>query len=361
LDAEKTALRMIGHEEEVAERIANSLAKSTNVVYDAKWKEWTKWVKENHLNPLKPTIPNIASFLNFLFNKGQSVSSIAGYRCTLSSAFRFSSNLDISNSQELSRLIQNFTRLRPPKSKIMPKWDLALVLWTLLEKPFESVWNEADCPLKFLTWKVTFLLLLASGARRGELHAITDKNVSFAKDGSYMTLRPDPMFLSKTRLKTGRALEPFRIPSLKKLVGSDLKEDKKLCPVRCLQAYRTRTESIRKGRKLLLLSYISRGDDQDKDISVNTVSGWISDLIHFCYSRPGNKAIELTGSNAHDIRAYAASLVQKGCKSLENVLASGQWSNELVFIEHYLRDLTEQQGSLSRLGPIVAGGQVVQL
>jgi hypothetical protein len=32
-----------------------------------------------------------------------------------------------------------------------------------------------------------------------------------------------------------------------------------------------------------------------------------------------------------------------------------------VFVEHYLRDLSEQQDNLSRLGPISAGRQTVRL
>ena len=93
--------------------------------------------------------------------------------------------------------------LRPP--------ILVLVLWTLMDKPFEPVWDEKKVPLTFLIWKVTFLLLLVSGMRRGELHAIPYKGVSYPKDFSHITLRPDPAFLAKTRLKTGHALQPFRI------------------------------------------------------------------------------------------------------------------------------------------------------
>ena len=362
LVAEEDSLKLEGFNDEVAKRISNPLAKSTSKVYDAKWKIWNKWCNDKKRDPSKPDVPQVASFLNDLFNNGHSVSSITGYRAALASALRFSSDIDISNSVELSKLVQFFTRTRPPRSTLIPKWDLAIVLWTLMEPPFEPIWDPDKVPLKFLTWKVAFLLLLASGARRGELHAIKLENVTYPKDFAHVTLRPDPGFLSKTRLTTGKALDPFVIPSLSDSLGPDLKQDRKLCPVRAVKTYLHRTpKEFRKNRKLLLVSYSARGDNTDKDISVNTLSSWISDLIQFCYKNPGNLAISLSGRSTHEIRAYAASLVHKGSWAMEDVLASGQWSNNLTFIDHYLRDLTEQQGPISRLGPIVAGQKVVRL
>jgi hypothetical protein len=230
----------------------------------------------------------------------------------------------------------------------------------MLEEPFEPVWDDTRCPLKFLTWKVAFLLLLSSGARRGELHAIPFKNVSIARNEESMTLRPEQGFMNKTRMNSGPLL-PFVIPSLKKVVG-DKSNDRKLCPVRAVQAYIHRTKpEFRKDRKKFLVSYSTSGENSEKDISVNTLSTWITSLIAFCYKQPGKQAIKLSGRNTHEVRAYASSLVHKGCPNIEDVLASGQWKNKLVFIDHYLRDLSEQSGPLSRLGPIVAGRKVVQL
>lgn len=297
---------------------------------------------------------NIASYLNYLFDKGLAVQTIAGHRSMLASALTFHTTLDISGSKELANLIENYRHERPPKSTLIPKWDLDLVLWTLMDKPFEPVWDEQQVPLAYLTWKVTFLLLLASGCRRGELHAIPLKGVTYPKDWAYVTLRPDPSFISKTRMKTGHALLPFKISSLKSVVGQE--KDRKVCPVRALQAYLRRTEKMRGDRKLLLISPDPR---IKKEICVNTISSWISSLIMYSYRQPGQSAIKLTGKATHEIRAYAASLVHKGCWPVEDVLLSGQWSSNQVFVDHYLRDLSEQNEGLSQLGPIVAGGKIV--
>ena len=223
-----------------------------------------------------------------------------------------------------------------------------------MDKPFEPIYDEKVCPLLFLTWKTAFLLLLASGLRRGELQAIPLKGVSYPRDHSHVTLRPDPGFISKTRIRTGQALQPVVIKSLKPLVGKE--KDRTLCPTRTLLTYMKRTEAVRGDRKLLLISPDPR---VSREISVNTISAWISNLITYCYKQPGQTAIELSGKTTHELRAYASSLVHKGCWALEDVLQSGCWRSNQVFINHYLRDLSEQEGGLKRLGPLVAGKQII--
>jgi hypothetical protein len=64
-------------------------------------------------------------------------------------------------------------------------------------------------------------------------------------------------------------------------------------------------------------------------------------------------------SLTHEVLAYAASLVHKGCRPLEDILQSGTWTSNQVFVNHYLRDLAEQHERLSRLGPILARRKVM--
>jgi hypothetical protein len=308
------------------------------------------------VDPAHPVLPDITSYLTHLFHKGLAVQTIMGHRAMLSSALKFHTELDLTNSKELANLIVSFKQERPPQRSMVPKWDLDLVLYTLMEKPFEPVWDEAKVPLTYLTWKVTFLLLLASGLRRGELHNIPFKGITYQKDFDWVTIRPNPSFINKTRVATGLALLPFKIESFKHLVGHE--QERKLDPCRAISAYLKRTEGLRGNRKLFLISPDPRVRDE---ISANTISAWISNLIQFVYAQPGQRAIQLTGRTTHEVRAYAASLVHKGCWALEDILQSGQWKSHQVFVEHYLRDLSEQQDNLSRLGPISAGRQTVRL
>ena len=69
----------------------------------------------------------------------------------------------------LLNLLKSFLRERPRALKPFLAWDLSFVLFSLVKQPFEPV---SEIPLKLLAWKTVVLTLLASGGRRGELHAI---------------------------------------------------------------------------------------------------------------------------------------------------------------------------------------------
>jgi len=344
-----------GFTEEVAQRIVAPQAKSSGKGYDGKWNVYEKWCKEKEIDPNWPTIPQLAMFLQYVFDVLKlQYQTIAGYRSMLSSSLKHHTELNVGNNQELSSLLQSFKRERPPMRHIRPEWDISFVLWSLVKAPFEHVQNDKQVNDQFLTWKTAFLLLLASGARRGELHAVTYKGISFAKD--HVTLKVTPEFVSKTGLRKGEALKPIVIPSLTAVLGEFEKEDRALCPVRCLKAYLDRTHGRREGKKLLLISMIPgfKGD-----IRKGTLSAWIKNLILYCYRSPAPFAMELTGSRAHEIRGIAHSLVFRGCVALEDLIVSGSWKSHTTFTDKYLKDLTElDDENLCRLGPIVAAQRI---
>ena len=68
----------------------------------------------------------------------------------------------ISQSSILNKLLSSFHRDR------LPKWNLSVVLNELTKAPFEPM---KDTDLKHLILKTAFLLALASGKRRSEIHA----------------------------------------------------------------------------------------------------------------------------------------------------------------------------------------------
>lgn len=267
--------------------------------------------------------------------------------------------LDIGHDKDLSDLMLSFRHSRPPRSRLFPDWDLSLILWSLTEPPFEPMFDEAKVNMKFLTWKTVFLTLLAAGARRGEIHAVPFKNVSYDKEFSHITLRPSESFIAKTQVKTGTRLRSFRIPSLSECLDKELTFDRKLCPCRSMKHYLKRTEPVRKSDPSKSLLFVSFDPRKKGDIMKNTISGWVSQLIRHCYAQPGAKAIQLTGSRAHEVRAYAATLVSRGTSSIDDILAAGNWKAHTTFTHHYLRDITRQEGNMLRLGPIVAGQKIV--
>ena len=134
------------------------------------------------------------------------------------------------------------------KKSIVPSWDLAFVLQAMTLSPFEP---PARVSLKMLILKTVFLVLLASGRRRSELHSIRYDTLSRDESWSHIVLKTDPSFVSKTDLanKGQKTLEVIRIPALSEIVDNSLSEDLTLCPVSALRIYRQRTKSLRKTRR----------------------------------------------------------------------------------------------------------------
>ena len=122
------------------------------------------------------------------------------------------------------------------KKKLVPQWDLGLILSALKLPPFEPA-TKVD--LKFVSYKCCFLLALASG--RIEFHAlsISDSCLRFNRDQSAVTLLTDPSFLGKNQIPS-KSSEPIFIPALPSDSSSDL-----LCPIRILKIYFDRTRQRR--------------------------------------------------------------------------------------------------------------------
>ena len=78
------------------------------------------------------------------------------------------------------------------------------------QQPFEPM---SEIPLKLLMLKTVFLTLLASGARRGEIHALAYLIVTPAPNWNNIVLCPIPGFISKTLLQTKEFLLRNPLPS----------------------------------------------------------------------------------------------------------------------------------------------------
>ncbi len=344
----------------MAARIAEPQAPSTVSVYNSKWTHWLNWCEPRGINPKSPHMTQVAQFLNYLFNNCKlEVSTIEGYRASLQSAFRHKKKLQVGTDQEITALLNFFKRSRPPRSLMLPSWDISLVLWSLAEAPFEPINDPNKVPLAFLTWKLAFLLLLAAGLRRGEVHAIKRNGVFFATSGDYMTLSISPAFISKVRLRHGggEATKPIRIPALKPILSSGMAKSLAMCPVRCLKTYLKRTKSLVRNRKLL---FLGTQKNRVKDITKSTFSGWIKSLILYCYQNPSSQAAKQLSIRTHDLRGIGATMVFKGTPCLSDLLEAGTWKTDNTFLSHYLKDLSEiNSDNLKKIGPIVAARHVI--
>ena len=213
------------------------------------------------------------------YDRHVSPRTVEGYRSALSLLLRSAAGLDIGNNEFLCTMIKGMYQLRPLTRSVVPSWDLTIVLEALTKPPFEPL---LSCSNKHLTLKTVFLVALASGARRGELHSLARSRLSFQVDGEWVDLRPKLGFRAKTHLSKhpDSAFLSIRLPALPD------PDNSLLCPVRALRQYLvvTKTFDIAPGQDHLFISF--RGPVH-KPVALCTISNWIKQTVLLSYSLAG--------------------------------------------------------------------------
>ncbi len=203
------------------------------------------------------------------------------------------------------------------------------------------------------------MLALASGKRRGELHALTRDGLSWNRDKTIVFCGFDPLFISKTQPRTGVVMTPLSVKALSNFVGSKEPEELVLCPVRALLYYyeRARQEGHVGTRKRLFVSALS---GKVSDISSATITRWIKKIIIQAHKVVSDRDLRLSEVKAHQVRAVATSLAFKTA-TLDQVLEMGGWMNPSTFAEYYLVDTATQNERRYSLGPFVIGSVASRL
>ena len=142
-----------------------------------------------------PSVKQISDFFMYLYQDlNRRPSTIDGYRTATVDTLGPAAH-HISHNADLHRLLTSFHRDRPKSSRNLPKWNLSVVLNELTKAPFEPM---KDSDLKHLTLKTAFLLALASGKRRSEIHAGVANKVSNLGQWEKVALFPSSDFIVKT-------------------------------------------------------------------------------------------------------------------------------------------------------------------
>ena len=136
---------------------------------------------------------------------------IKGYRSAIALGLK-TVNTDVSTPLELAALLRAMSVEIPKRETTPHKWNLTLVLETLIREPYEPL-EEAS--LKFLTHKCIFLLALASAKRVSELQALSGR-IAHKEDWSRVSFDFARDFLAKTEIpsSTRNFVRSFQIPAL---------------------------------------------------------------------------------------------------------------------------------------------------
>jgi len=363
--AGKAKLIREGFSEGAAQRITEPLAPSSKPAYESRWKVFVKWCSGKGLTPGKVSIPQLTEFFMDRFAICKNMNTIRGYRSSVMGSLVAEGRKDLEDTKVLTPLFKSFRREAVPTGNPMPKWDLSCVLWSLAKWPFTATGEHQGeaVELKFLSWKLAFLLLLASGARRSEVHAIDWSAIEHTEDWDKVFLHPVPKFTQKTQFSSSVTLKPkvIVIPALGPHLGPGEQEESALCPVNTLRDYLDATSALRDpGEKVKKLFVSFDGDrHHHKSIHANTISSWVRSLIRMCHAEADEHIALHTQIRTHDLRGLATSLSFHGNASMEDILRAGSWATPTTFLKHYLKPMIVFKDNKYRLGPLVAGQKVV--
>ena len=291
----KQSLRDRQFSNDVAEHVSKARKDSTVKVYDAKWQIFRDWADQRKIDPIQATPQIVADFLTFLFSvKKCQVSTIKGYRSTISNTLKYKTGYDFGSHPVLSELIKSFAKQRPVDRSLAPKWDLAFVLSHMCKAPFEPL-DKAS--LFHLSVKTVFLVTLATTRRVSEVHAfaIDSDHLRFSNLDGSLILRTQVGFLAKNQLPS-RAPDSITIPKSSNFCRKSDNFNHMLCPVRAVKIYLNKTKSLRKHRKRLFIP--TQGDH---DLAKSTLSrglNMLSSMLMIAYLRiqTGFSNPELTSS-----------------------------------------------------------------
>ena len=349
---------------DIRERVAKSQRPGTRRQYDARVKIFKEWCVENGVSKSRPPLRKVAEFFQVLFlERGQQPHTITGYKTALSDHYSKSIlNLD---SVVIRTLLKSYFRDRTPSLRVAPPWDLAVVLDCLKRAPFEPI---SVISLKYLTLKTAFLIAMATGRRRSEIHAISFDDISFSPDDTGNIIYALPViadFIAKNELLTrGRDItKMIYVPSLKGVLGPEAWETEAsfICPVRALDAYLQRTKPFRRGRHRLFIPY-STGIKTE--LCSSTVSSYLVQTVNSIYKQENlyqtliDRGISV---KAHQIRSCSASWAfLRGKLGLEQLMNACFWRSLNTFTAHYLKHYwTNHDDEHYTLTPFVSAGSII--
>ena len=330
---------------------------STSNVYNKQWDAFTTFCTSKGIHPLECTEVTVAEYLISMFERGALPATIKVHRAAILSVL-IHTKPDISDSVIIKNCLRTFEIEKPRKTRVLPKFDINLVLWQLLKPPFtsEDGRSDRDIPLDIFVCKLSFILALACGSRSSEIHAFSRAPGSISRiserEGTTLHISTFPGFLAKND-RPDKVPVPVRIPSMFQLIGRTDAE-RFWCPVRAIDIYLNRTQGPEYSEEDVRLL---RHPNPKVSTTKGHVALWIRRAVSLAYDSAGRGGDD-PHVNAHEVRAIAHSLSAYNGASLQEVLDGGRWTGEQSFFKHYLRDMSSALSGPAGKAPIVIAGRV---
>ena len=203
-------LRAKGYSREAAHMMSRSLHDSSLQVYESHWARFVSFCRSKRWHMFRVRSHHFSTYMMHLFRDGLLAATIISHRTFVASVLRHWV-YDPAADPHIKLLIRAFRLECLVQCRIMLKWDLHLVLSSLLKSPFTSECDiqgefSDEIPLKWQTMKTVFLLALALARRHSYLHALSVSagRCVFSRGATQrqlvVSLLPEPGFLAKNQL-----------------------------------------------------------------------------------------------------------------------------------------------------------------
>ncbi|XP_041441238.1 uncharacterized protein LOC121400955 [Xenopus laevis] len=241
-----------GFSEQATDILLKARKQSTSKVYHKTWKTFIDWCEAMGFPWRQASIQTIVEFLTQGFQLGLSLATLKGQVSALSLLLQH----QWAREPDLIQFLQGVGKVRPPFRDPTPPWDLTTVLHALQGPPFEPL---ASCSLKFLTWKMSFLLAITSAKRVSDIAALSQKEPWLILHQDRVVFRTVPSFTPKV-VSSFHINEEINLPSLCPR-PSNVKEKElhKLDVVRAIRYYLDRSKSYRKTDTFLVTYGYNQG------------------------------------------------------------------------------------------------------
>ncbi|KAM9324764.1 putative RNA polymerase II subunit B1 CTD phosphatase RPAP2 [Gastrophryne carolinensis] len=291
LDPEVSLLQKKGFSASVINTLLSSRKTVTRRIYLKVWKTFNSWKTENSRTSFK--MPIILDFLQEGVNKGLSVNTLKVQLAALSVFL----DRKLSSISIIKRFLLAVKRSRAAPCRVIPQWDLAKVL--LLSSP--PFYPNKNLDIKWLTWKVLFLVAITSARRVSDIQALSCRHPFLQVFTDRIVLKVDPCYLPKVASDFHRSQENV-IPS----VAKEDPELKALDVRFLLLQYLNQTKGFRKADSLFITF---SGPRKGLRVSKTTLDRWMKDTIKLAYSTVA--IADLSSEDAAKRRAALESAIRR--------------------------------------------------
>lgn len=303
---------------------------STVRIYGATWCSFSNWCSRVPVSPTAATVNHVIGFLQDGLGKGLAPNTLRRQVAALASVLGLGSADSLSRHPVIRTFLRGATNLSPPIVHRFPTWSLNRVLSALTGPPFEPL---RDVSLRFLSFKVLFLVAITSARRISELAALSMRRDLCIFHRDRVVLRLDPAFLPKVNSTFHRCQE-LVLPDFCPRPAHRLEHTWHTLDVRrALKVYLSRTAPLRK-TEALFVTFLPASIGSKA--SSSTLGRWLRATIATAYRQLG---LPVPGHiTAHSTRSAATSAAWSTQASLEEICRAATWTSISPFVRHYRVD-----------------------